>query len=159
MNWRMSVTDATRYAFLIYFCRSRAATADQSLTITEKRLKLSKPLVRAKPLGTCQILNNIMTKKIKPIHPGEILNEEFLIPFAISQYRLAKDIDVAPRRVNEIIHGSRAISANTALRLAKYFNTSAQFWLNLQSHYELAIESDGMSKVLKNNVKVFEFVV
>ncbi|KKP90922.1 MAG: hypothetical protein UR94_C0021G0008 [Parcubacteria group bacterium GW2011_GWA2_36_10] len=100
-----------------------------------------------------------MTKKIKPIHPGEILNEEFLIPFAISQYRLAKDIDVAPRRVNEIIHGSRAISANTALRLAKYFNTSAQFWLNLQSHYELAIESDGMSKVLKNNVKVFEFVV
>jgi len=98
-----------------------------------------------------------MTKKIKPIHPGEILNEEFLIPFAISQYRLAKDIDVAPRRVNEIIHGSRAISANTALRLAKYFNTSAQFWLNLQSHYELSIESDDMSKVLKNNVKVFEF--
>ena len=98
-----------------------------------------------------------MTKKIKPIHPGEILNEEFLIPFAISQYRLAKDIDVAPRRVNEIIHGSRAISANTALRLAKYFNTSAQFWLNLQSRYELSIESDDMSKVLKNNVKVFEF--
>ena len=100
-----------------------------------------------------------MTKKIKPIHPGEILNEEFLIPFAISQYRLAKDIDVSPRRINEITHGSRAISANTALRLAKYFNTSAQFWLNRQSHYELAIESDDMNKVLKNNVKVFEFVV
>lgn len=100
-----------------------------------------------------------MTKKIKPIHPGEILNEEFLIPFAISQYRLAKDIDVAPRRINEIIHGSRAVSANTALRLAKYFNTSPQFWLNLQAHYELAIESEEMNKVLKNNVKVFEFVV
>ncbi len=98
-----------------------------------------------------------MTKKIQPIHPGEILMEEFLMPFAISQYRLAKDIDVAPRRINEIIHGERAISADTALRLGKYFNTSPQFWLNLQSHYELAIESDELTSVLKNNVKVFEF--
>jgi len=79
------------------------------------------------------------------------------MPFAISQYRLAKDIDVAPRRINEIIHGERAISADTALRLGKYFNTSPQFWLNLQSHYELAIESDELTSVLKNNVKVFEF--
>lgn len=100
-----------------------------------------------------------MTKKIQPIHPGEILMEEFLLPFAISQYRLAKDIDVAPRRINEIIHGSRAISADTALRLGKYFNTSPQFWLNLQSHYELAIERDELSNILKNNVKVFEFAV
>ena len=100
-----------------------------------------------------------MTKKIQPIHPGEILMEEFLLPFAISQYRLAKDIDVAPRRINEIIHGERSISADTALRLGKYFNTSPQFWLNLKSHYELAIESDELANVLKNNVKVFEFAV
>lgn len=100
-----------------------------------------------------------MSKKILPIHPGEILLEEFLVPFGISQYRLAKDIDVAPRRINEIIHGSRAISANTALRLGKYFNTSPQFWLNLQSHYELALEGDDLGNILKNNVKIFEFAV
>ena len=100
-----------------------------------------------------------MTKKIQPIHPGEILMEEFLMPFKISQYRLAKDIDVAPRRINEIIHGSRAISADTALRLGKYFNSSPQFWLNLQSHYDLAIESEELYSVLKNNVKTFEFAV
>lgn len=98
-----------------------------------------------------------MKKKIQPIHPGEILMEEFLIPFSISQYRLAKDIDVAPRRINEIIHGLRAISADTALRLGKYFNTSPQFWLNLQSHYDLAIEGEELINVLKNNVKTFEF--
>jgi len=100
-----------------------------------------------------------MTKKIQPIHPGEVLMEEFLLPFKISQYRLAKDIDVAPRRINEIIHGTRAISADTALRLGKYFKTSPQFWLNLQSHYELAIEGDELINVLKNNVKTFECAV
>jgi len=100
-----------------------------------------------------------MTKKIQPIHPGEILMEEFLLPLKISQYRLAKDIAVAPRRINEIIHGSRAISADTALRLGKYFKTSPQFWLNLQSHYELAIEGDELINVLKNNVKTFEYAV
>jgi len=100
-----------------------------------------------------------MTKKISPIHPGEVLMEEFLVPFKISQYRLAKDVDVAPRRINEIIHGSRAISADTALRLGKYFNTSPQFWLNLQSHYDLAVEEEGLSNILKSNVKVFEFAV
>ncbi|EKD33322.1 MAG: hypothetical protein ACD_76C00045G0008 [uncultured bacterium] len=100
-----------------------------------------------------------MPKKIHPIHPGEVLMEEFLAPFKISQYRLAKDINVAPRRINEIIHGSRAISADTALRLGKYFNTSPQFWLNLQSHYELAVEGDELIIDLKNNVKTFEFAV
>ncbi len=85
--------------------------------------------------------------------------EEFLIPFKISQYRLAKDIAVAPRRINEIIHSSRAISADTALRLGKYFNTSPQFWLNLQSRYDLAIESEELNSVLKNNVKTFKFAV
>ena len=100
-----------------------------------------------------------MTKKILPIHPGEILLEEFLTPLNISQYRLAKDIDVAPRRINEIIHGTRSISADTALRLGKYFKISPQFWLNLQSHYDLVIESDELLDVLKNNVKVFEYSV
>jgi len=100
-----------------------------------------------------------MAKKIQPIHPGEILMEEFLIPLEISQYRLAKDIDVAPRRINEIIHRSRAVSADTALRLGKYFNISPQFWLNLQSHYELAVRSEELYGILKNNVKTFEFAV
>jgi addiction module HigA family antidote len=98
-----------------------------------------------------------MIKKIQPIHPGEILQEEFLLPFKISQYRLAKDIAVAPIRISEIIRGSRAVSADTALRLGKYFNVSPEFWLNLQSHYELAVESEELSDVLKDKVKVFEF--
>ena len=100
-----------------------------------------------------------MTKKIQPIHPGEILMEEFLVPFKITQYRLAKDIDVAPRRINEIVHGTRAMSADTALRLGKYFKTSPQFWLNLQSHYDLVIESEELTNVLNNKVKIFAFAV
>ncbi len=100
-----------------------------------------------------------MTKKIKPIHPGEILMEEFLSPLFITQYRLAKDIGVAPRRINEIVHGSRAISADTALRLGKYFNVSPQFWLNLQSHFDLEIEAEGLAYILKNEVKTCEFAV
>lgn len=97
-----------------------------------------------------------MSKKIKPIHPGEILNEEFLESLGLSQYRLSKDIGVSPRRINEIVHGLRSITADTALRLGKYFNISPQFWLNLQSHYDLEIEADSLTKVLKE-VKVFQF--
>jgi len=97
-----------------------------------------------------------MPKKIKPIHPGEILLHEFLKPFKLSQYRLAKDIDVPPIRINEIIKGNRAISADTALRLAKYFKMSAEFWLNLQASYDLAIESDYLADVLKNKVKILK---
>lgn len=93
--------------------------------------------------------------KLKPIHPGEILMEEFLSPLKISQYRLAKDINVPPRRINEIVHGKRSISADTALRLSRYFNTSAQFWLNLQSHYDLEKESDKLGKKLNIEVAVF----
>jgi len=100
-----------------------------------------------------------MAKKIKPIHPGEILMEEFLTPLAISQYRLAKDIGVAPRRINEIVRGLRAISTDTALRLGKYFNISPQFWLNLQSHFDLEIEAVELASILKNEVKTFEFAV
>ncbi|MEA3398482.1 MAG: HigA family addiction module antitoxin [Patescibacteria group bacterium] len=95
-----------------------------------------------------------MTKKIKPIHPGEILQEEFLAPLKISQYRLAKDINVPARRVNEIIQEKRSITADTALRLGKYFDTSPQFWLNLQSRFNLEIEREKISDSLKNEVKI-----
>lgn len=95
-------------------------------------------------------------KKIPPIHPGEILLEEFLNPMGITQYRLAKDINVPARRINEIVHGKRAITANTALRLGKYFNMSPQFWINLQSHYDLEVEIDNISEELERKVKVFE---
>lgn len=99
----------------------------------------------------------MIKKKIKPIHPGEILMEEFLIPLKITQYRLSKDIAVAPRRVNEIAHGTRAITADTALRLGKYFGVSPQFWLNLQSRYELETQEEVLSVVLKREVKVLQY--
>ena len=83
-----------------------------------------------------------MGKQLPPIHPGEILMEEFLVPMGISQYRLAKDISVPPRRINEIVHGKRSITADTALRLGRFFNMSAQFWLNLQTRYDLEMTED-----------------
>jgi addiction module HigA family antidote len=94
-------------------------------------------------------------KKLAPIHPGEVLHEEFLQPFAVSQYRLAKDIGVPPRRINEIVRGTRAITADTALRLSRYFGTSERFWLNLQTRYDLEIEKDRLGKRLQNEVQVF----
>ena len=93
-----------------------------------------------------------MGRKLKPIHPGEILQEEFLKPLKISQYRLAKDISVPPRRINEIVHGKRAISADTALRLSRYFGTSERFWLNLQMRYDLEIQKDKLGKSLIREV-------
>lgn len=97
-----------------------------------------------------------MPRKISSIHPGEILNEEFLKPLAVSQYRIAKDISVSPRRINEIVHGERAISADTALRLGRYFGTTAQFWLNLQGRYELERESSRLARVLLREVKILQ---
>jgi len=93
-------------------------------------------------------------KKMAPVHPGEILFEEFLKPLGVSQYRLAKDINVPPRRINEIVQGKRSISADTALRLARYFGLSERFWLNLQSRYDLEIEKDKLDKRLDDEVKV-----
>ena len=93
-------------------------------------------------------------KKIPPIHPGEILFEEFLKPMNISQYKLAKDINVPARRINEIVQGKRAITANTALRLGRYFGMSPQFWMNLQAHYDLDVESDKLVGQLKREVRV-----
>ena len=90
-----------------------------------------------------------------PIHPGEILLEEFLKPMGISQYRLAKDISVDPRRINEIVLGKRAITADTALRLSRYFGMTDPFWLNLQSHYDLEVEKDRLSSRLRREVRVF----
>ena len=78
-------------------------------------------------------------RDLPPIHPGEILLEEFLDPMGISQYRLAKDINVDPRRINEIVHGQRSITADTAFRLGRFFGMSSEFWLNLQSHYDLEV--------------------
>jgi addiction module HigA family antidote len=93
-----------------------------------------------------------MAKKLEPVHPGEILLEEFLSPMEISQYRLAKDINVPPRRINEIVHGKRSISANTALRLARYFGTTERFWMNLQARYDLEVEKDRLGSRLDDEV-------
>ena len=94
------------------------------------------------------------SKKIQPVHPGEVLLEEFLKPMGISQYRLAKDISVPARRINEIIHGKRSISVDTALRLSRYFGISERFWLNLQIRYDLEIQKDRLKKRIENEVKV-----
>ena len=93
-------------------------------------------------------------RELEPIHPGEILLEEFLNPMDISQYRLAKDISVDPRRINEIVHGKRTISADTALRLGHFFGMSPQFWLNLQSHYDLELLDMQSGDKIQNEVKV-----
>lgn len=97
-----------------------------------------------------------MAKKLQPIHPGEILNEEFLRPLAITQYRIAKDISVPPRRINEIVHGERAITADTALRLGRYFGMSPQFWLNLQTKYDLETVASHIARILKKEVRILE---
>lgn len=96
-----------------------------------------------------------MSNKLPPIHPGEILNEEFLVPLEISQYRLAKSINVPARRINEIVHGKRAISADTALRLARFFGMSEQFWMTLQSRYDIEVEKDRLGPRLENEVALF----
>ena len=94
--------------------------------------------------------------KLKPIHPGEVLLEEFLKPMNISQYRLAKGISVSSRRINEIVHGTRSVSANTALRLSKYFGTSPEFWLNLQLRCNLETERDKVGGEINRKVASYE---
>lgn len=94
------------------------------------------------------------TKKMQPIHPGEILLEEFLKPLNISQYRLAKDISVPARRINEIIQGKRSVSADTALRLSRYFGLSERFWLNLQARHDIEVEKDKLNGRIRQEVKV-----
>ena len=94
-----------------------------------------------------------MVKKLAPIHPGEILLEQFLDPMEVSQYRLAKDISVPARRINEIVHGKRGVTANTALRLARYFGTTPRFWLNLQTQYDLELEQERLGAALATEVQ------
>jgi len=90
------------------------------------------------------------------IHPGEILKEEFLVPLKLTQYRLAKEIKVPARRINEIIHGNRSVTIDTALRLARFFGTTPQLWLNLQSAYEMDVAKEGLEKRINQEVNVFE---
>jgi addiction module HigA family antidote len=94
-------------------------------------------------------------KKLPPVHPGEILLEEFMKPLGLSQTRLGRDLGVSPRRINEIIHGKRSLTADTALRLSRYFGTSAEFWLGLQSDYDLDLASDRLAERIAREVKVF----
>jgi len=95
-------------------------------------------------------------KKLPPIHPGEILMDEFLVPMAISQYRLAKDISVPPRRINEIVHGKRSVTADTALRLERFFHMSPQFWLNLQTRHDLEVTEDLLEDRLDGEVHALQ---
>ncbi|MCH7859187.1 MAG: HigA family addiction module antidote protein [Candidatus Marinimicrobia bacterium] len=98
----------------------------------------------------------MVEEKYAPIHPGEILLEEFLKPMGISQYRCALDIHVPPRRINEIVHGKRSITANTAIRLSRYFGLSERFWLNLQTRYALEVEKERLKGRLEREVVVLE---
>jgi len=93
-------------------------------------------------------------KKLNPVHPGEVLNEEFLKPLSISQNQIARDINVPPRRINEIVLGKRRVTADTALRLSIYFKTSPQFWMNLQASYDLDIELDEVGNRISKEVHV-----
>lgn len=97
-----------------------------------------------------------MPKKSPPIHPGEILLEEFIKPLKLTQYRIAKDMNVPARRINEIVHGERAVTADTALRLARYFGMSPEFWLNLQTHYELEKQQDELAERITQEVKILQ---
>lgn len=92
-------------------------------------------------------------EKMAPIHPGEILLADFLEPLGISQYRLAKEMNVYPRKINEIVHGKRAVTADTALRLARYFGTTAELWMNLQAHYELEMARDEVESQIMAEVQ------
>lgn len=97
-----------------------------------------------------------MRALLPPVHPGEVLSGDFLIPLGISQYRLAKSLGVPPRRINEIVHGKRAITADTALRLSRFFGTSEPFWLNLQTRYDLEMAKDSLGNHLEQDVLVYE---
>lgn len=94
--------------------------------------------------------------KIAPIHPGEVLMTDFLEPLGLSQYRVAHDVSVPPRRINEIVHGTRAITADTALRLARYFGTTDRFWLNLQVRFDLETQRDALGGRLAREVRIYE---
>ncbi len=97
-------------------------------------------------------------KTLPPIHPGDVLLEDFMKPLGLSQYRVAKDIGVTPLRINQIVHGKRSITADTAMRVARYFGTSAAVWLRLQTRYDLEVAEARMAKRIKREVKVLKQV-
>jgi addiction module HigA family antidote len=99
------------------------------------------------------------SKKLNPVHPGEVLAEEFLEPLALTQYRLAKDIKVPARRINEIVQEKRGISADTALRLSKYFGTTPQFWMNLQTSYDLDVQQELVGKIIEKEITGYRAVL
>ncbi len=106
-------------------------------------------------MSRSRITTHRLRGRLSPVPPGEILVEEFLKPLGISQYRIAKDIRVPPRRINEIVHGMRSITADTALRLARYFGNSPSFWMNLQGRYDLEVERDRLGRRLEKEVASF----
>jgi len=95
-----------------------------------------------------------MNEKLAPVHPGEVLLEDFLKPLGLSRYRLAKALSVPPRRINEIVHGKRGVSADSALRLARFLGTSERFWLNLQNSYDLDVERERLGARLTEKIEV-----
>jgi antitoxin HigA-1 len=103
-------------------------------------------------------IKEMTVKTMEPLHPGEVLFEEFMKPMGISQNRLGRGLGVSPRRINEIIHGKRAVTGDTALRLARYFGTSPQFWMGLQSDYELEVAEDMLSEKIVREVKLSDRV-
>lgn len=104
--------------------------------------------IKREDLARTDFSNVIGRGRLPDIHPGEILNEDFLLPLGVSQYRLAQAVAVPPRRINEIVHGKRAISADTALRLSRFFGTSAEFWINLQAQYDLRQAEKSLKQVM-----------
>jgi antitoxin HigA-1 len=127
-----------------------------------REIRPAKPVARLLPLargqrpgrGNCGLSLNVKNKLLTNITPGEILAEEFLKPMGLTQYRPARDIDVPPRRINEIVNGQRAITADIALRLGRYFAMAPESWLNLQTHYDLEQESERLARRLDREVKV-----
>lgn len=96
----------------------------------------------------------MLAEKLPPVHPGDVLNEDYMKPLGITQNQLGRDLGISPRRINEIVHGKRRITADTALRLARHIGTTPQFWLNLQTHYDLDLAEDDLGGRLEKEVKV-----
>jgi addiction module HigA family antidote len=133
---------AGQYSIRINDCGGCAFAGRKVTPRMSKSSTITKPSVRGRG------------RRPSPVSPGEMLQEEFLRPIGISQYRLAKALTVPPRRINEIVHGKRAVTADTALRLARHFGTSERFWLNLQTRYDLEIEKDRLGDRLRREVQV-----
>jgi addiction module HigA family antidote len=117
---------------------------------------LSTPRALLRTFAFLQGIDTMGAQKVPPVHPGEILLEEYLIPMGISQYRLSKEISVPARRINEIVHGKRSITADTAPRLSRFFGTTELFWVNLQNRFDLEVEKDRLAGRLESEVSVYK---